>query len=147
MGLRADARAAVVGFLTDYAAGAPGSPNSKMQVYPGRPATLNPPTGFVDNIRSTIAYSGPTLTQQTLTVEAIVLHGLFDSKEAVDQADAYVDGILEYQRTLYHDAGANTTIGLVNTEDEPNYVPDWLPPERQRTYYATRLDFEVYAGG
>ena len=147
MGLRADARAAVVDFLTDYAAGSPGNPNARMQVYPGRPASLNPPSGFVDNIRATNEYTGPTLIQQTLTVEAIVLHGLFDSKEAVDQADAYVDGLLEFQRTLVHEAGANTTIGLVSTEDEPNYVPDWLPPERQRTYYATRLDFEVYAGG
>ena len=147
MGLQADAREAVVDFLTDYAAGAPGNPNSQMQVYPGRPASLFPPTGFIDAIRSTIAYSGPTLIQQTVTVEAIVLHGLFDSKDAADQKDAYVDGLIEYQRDRPHEAGANTTIGLVSTEDLPNFVPDWLPPERQKTYYATRLDFEVYAGG
>jgi hypothetical protein len=149
MGLQADARAAVVAFLTDYAADdpAPGTPNSRMQVYPGRPASLNPPTGFVDAIRSNIEYSGPTLIQQTVTVEAIVLHGLFDSKEAADNKDAFVDGLIEWQRIRYHQSGANTTIGLVGTEDLPNYVPDWMPPERQRTYYATRLDFEVYAGG
>ena len=147
MGLQADARAAVVDFLTDYAAGSPGFPNSKMTVYPGRPVTIAAPHGFVDSVRSTIAYTGPTLIQQTVTVEAIVLHGLFDSKEAADQRDAYVDGLIEWQRTRYHQAGANTIIELRTTEDEPNYVPDWLPPERQKTYYATRLDFEVYAGG
>lgn len=147
MGLQADARYAVVDFLTDYAADGLVTPNSKMQVYPGRPASLNPPAGFVDSIASAIVYSGPTLIQQTVTVEAIVLHGLFDSKDAADQKDAFVDGLIEWQRTRVHEAGANTTIGLVGTEDIPNYVPDWMPPERQRTYYATRLEFEVYAGG
>ncbi len=145
MGLQADARAAVVDFLTDYAAGSPGNPNSKMTVYPGRPVTIVPPHGFVDSVRSAIAYSGPTLIQQTVTVEAIVVHGLFDSKEAATQKDAYVDGLIEYQRTRYHEAGANTTIALVETEDIPNYVPEWIA--KQVTYYATRLDFEVYAGG
>jgi len=33
----------------------------------------------------------------------------------------------------------------VETEDIPNYVPEWIA--KQVTYYATRLDFEVYAGG
>ena len=101
----------------------------------------------VDGIRDAIAYSGPTLIQQTVTVEAVILHGLFDSKDAAEQKDAFIDGLIEYQRTHVHEAGANTTIGLVGTEDDPNFVPDWLPPDRQRTYYATRLDFEVYAGG
>ena len=145
MGLQADARQAVVDFLTDYAAGSPGFPNSKMTVYPGRPVTIAAPHGFVDSVRSTIAYSGPTLIQQTITVEAIVVHGLFDSKEATTQKDAFVDGLIEYQRTRYHEAGANTTIALVETEDIPNYVPEWIA--KQMTYYATRLDFEVYAGG
>jgi hypothetical protein len=148
MGLQADARAAVVEFLEDYAADdpVPGTPNSKMQVYPARPRSINPPTGFVDALRSTLVYTGPTLIQQTITVDAIVVHGIFDSKEAADQKDAYVDGIIEWQRTRYHQAGANTTIGLVETEDLPNYVPEWIE-NPQRTYYATRLEFEVYAGG
>lgn len=102
-------------FLTDYAADdpTPGTPNSKMQVYPARPRSINPPTGFVDSIRATMVYTGPTIIQQTVTVDAIVVHGLFDSKEAADQKDAYVDGILEWQRDRVHEAGANTTIGLV----------------------------------
>ena len=143
MGLQADARQAVVDFLTDYAAGAPGNPNSKMTVYPGRPVTIMPPHGFVDSVRSTLAYTAQRL-QQTVTVEAIVVHGLFDSKEATTQKDAFVDGLIEFQFTRYHEAGANTTIGLVEVEDIPNYVPEWIA--KQVTYYATRLDFEVYAG-
>ena len=145
MGLHADARAAVVDFLTGYAAGAPGNPNSRMTVYPGRPASIAAPHGFIDSLRDAIAYTGPTLIQQTVIVEAIVVHGIFDSKEAVTQSDAFTDGLIEYQRTRYHEAGANTTIALVETEDIPNYVPEWIA--KQVTYYATRLDFEVYAGG
>lgn len=149
MGLQADARAAAVDFLTDYSTDTPGMgpQNSKMQVYPARPRSIFPPTGFVDAIRSTLDYTGPTLIQQTVIVEAIVVHGLFDSKEAADQKDAFVDGLIEWQRTRPHEAGANTTIGLVSTEDLPNFVPDWIAPQEQKTYYATRLDFEVYAGG
>ena len=148
MGFRADARAAVVSFLEDYAADdpTPGIPNSKMTVYPARPSSINPPHGFVDSIRGTIDYTGPIKQQLTYIVDAYVLHGLFDSKVAVDHADAFVDGINEWQRTRYHEAGANTTIGLREVEDIPTFVPDWLDPKLQRTYYATRLSFEVYAG-
>ena len=73
MGFRADARAAVVSFLEDYAADdpTPGIPNSKMQVYPGRPASINPPTGFVDSIRGTIDYTGPIKQQLTYIVDAM----------------------------------------------------------------------------
>lgn len=148
MGLHADARAAVVAFLTDYAAddtGHAGIPNSRMTVYPGRPASIAPPHGFIDSVRDSIAYSGPTLIQQTVIVEAIVVHGIFDSKEATTQTDAFVDGLIEWQRARVHQAGGNTTIALRETEDLPNYVPEWIA--QQRTYYATRLDFEVYAGG
>jgi hypothetical protein len=46
---------------------------------------------------------------------------------------------------LFHEAGANTLLALTEVEDVPVYVPDWLPPDRQRTYYATRIVLEGYA--
>lgn len=127
--------------LTDYAASAA----LKMQVYPGRPRTISPPTGFVDTIRERITYTGPTLRQRVPTVELVVIHGIFDSKDAADQKDAFVDGFLDWVNTRYHQAGPNTLIGATETEDDPNYVPDWLPPEQQRVYYATRLTLEGLA--
>ena len=33
----------------------------------------------------------------------------------------------------------------VSTEDIPAFVPDWLPPEQQRTYYGTQINVEGFA--
>ncbi|HXJ67015.1 MAG TPA: hypothetical protein VNN79_24940 [Actinomycetota bacterium] len=143
MGLQAAMRAASVTFLEDYATDA----SVKMQVYPARPRSINPPTGFVDLIREHIEYLGPTLRQRTPAADVIVVHGIFDSKEAADQKDAFVDGFLDWVNTRYHQAGANTLIAVTDTEDLPNYVPEWMPPERQLVYYATRLTLEGLALG
>jgi len=141
--MQAAIRAASVALLTDYAAFA----GIKLQVYPARPRTIAPPTAFVDVIRETIVYSGPTLMQRTPVCEMVVVHAIFDSKEAADQKDAFVDGFLEWQRTRFHAAGANTLVGVTDTDDLPNYVPEWMPPERQLVYYATRIVLEGLALG
>ena len=132
-------RAAAVSFLTDYAADA----DVKMQIYPGRPASLNPPTGFVDAIRETISYTA--LNQRVPSVDVIVVFGLFDSKEAVNQKDAFVDGLIDWSFDNVHEAHANTLVTITGTEDIPDFVPEWLPPATQRTYYATRITLEGLA--
>lgn len=134
-------RAAAVSFLTDYAAAA----SVQMQVYPGRPRTLMPPTGFVDLIRETVNHD-TALTRREPIIEAIVVHALYDSKSAADQKDAYVDGLIEWAETRYHQAGANTMLGLTAVEDIPDYVPEWLPPAEQKTYYASRITLEGLGG-
>lgn len=140
-------RAAAVELLTDYAAAA----GITLQVYPGRPASLFPPTAFVDKITERIEYPGATTwRQRSPTVEVVVIHGLFDSKEAVAQKDAFVDGFLDWTTDHVHAAGASTTIGLVSVEDEPAWQPDWSPANLKGAlaiYYATRLTLEGYAGG
>jgi hypothetical protein len=141
--MQAAMRAAAVAFLTDYAASA----SVKMQVYPARPRSIAPPTGFVDLIREHIDYVGVTLRQRTPAADVIVVHGIFDSKEAADQKDAFVDGFLDWANTRYHQAGANTLIAVTDTEDLPNYVPEWMPPEKQLVYYATRITLEGLALG
>lgn len=142
-GLQAAVRAAAVELLADYAASA----GIGLQVYPGRPRSLFPPTAFVDRIVETIEYPGVMLQQRTPRCEMVVIHGLFDSKDATEQKDAFVDGLLEWVTANYHAAGANTLVAVVSVEDEPAYVNDWMPPAEQRTYYATRLTLEGYAGG
>jgi hypothetical protein len=134
-------RSASVQLLTSYASSA----GVRLQIYPGRPRSLNPPVAFVDSIRETRVFTGPTLVQRSPTAHIIVLHGLFDSKEAVDQGDAFIDGFLAYCDANYHAAGARTLVGVVSSEDEPNYVPDWLPSEQQHAYYATTIDLEGFA--
>jgi hypothetical protein len=141
-------RAAAVTLLTDYATSA----GLKLQVYPARPRSLFPPTAFVDRMGETVAYPGSvTWRQRSPRVEVVVVHGVFDSAEAVAQKDAFVDGFLDWVTDNVHAAGGNTTVGLVAVEDEPAWAPDWRPANTtngpEPLYYATRLTLEGYAGG
>ena len=115
-----------------------------LQVYPARPRTIVPPSAFVDAIREVITYSGH-LVQRRPTADIIVVHGLFDSKEAADQKDAFVDGFLDWFIDQSHAAGANTLLAIIEAEDIPDYVNAWAPPAEQRTYYATRIGVEGLA--
>lgn len=137
--IRTAMRAAAVACLTDYATSA----SLRLQVYPGRPASINTPTAFVDAISETVNYDG--LNQRVPRAEVLVLHGLFDSKEAVDQGDAFVDGFIDWMFDNVHAAGASTLVAVVATDDDPAYIPDWLRPEVTRTYYATRITLEGLA--
>lgn len=136
-------RAAAVQLLTDYGTAA----GINLQVYPGRPASIFPPTAFVDRISERITPYTITSHQRTPTVTVVVIHGLFDSKDATAQKDAFVDGFLEYVWDRYHQAGANTLLDAVATEDEPNYIPSWLPPVngRPNVYYASVIALEGLA--
>lgn len=129
-------RAAAVDFLESYAQGA----SIKMQVYPARPRSIAPPTGFVDLITETDTYDG--LVNRRVRVEMVVLHGLFDSLEAANQKDAFVDGLIDYSIDHVHDAANNMVVVVTDTDDVPAYVPDWMPPPEQKTYYATRIVLE-----
>jgi len=142
--LQAAVRAATVQLFRDYAASA----GIKLQVYPGRPASIFPPTAFVDVIRETITYPGITLRQRTPIVEAIVIHGKWiDDLEAVTQKDAFMDGFIDYVTTRYHEAGPNTLIAVTATEDLPGFVPDWIggDPTKRSSYFATHILLEGYA--
>lgn len=135
-------RAAAVDLLTGYGAAA----GLKLQVYPARPRSIAAPCAFVDQFSESVVYSGPAQIQRTPRCEVIVLHGLFDGKEAADQGDAFVDGFLDWVTDRVHAAGGNTTIAAIEIEDEPTFVPDWQPVEAQRTYFGTRITLEGYAG-
>jgi hypothetical protein len=132
-------RAAAVAFLTDYAADA----QVRMQVYPARPRSIFPPTGFVDSLSERIEYTA--LNQRQPSAEVIVIHGLFDSKDAAEQRDAFVDGFVDWSLDRIHQAHGNTTIAVTDVDDIPNFVPDWIPPAEQKTYYATRITLEGLA--
>ena len=151
MTLRVDLRAAAVELLTDYVASVMEPP--KMQIYRARPRSVHAPSAFVDTIRSTRVYQGIQLVQETISADVIVLHGPrlpegggFDSGDATDQADRFVDGFAAWVDANVHAIGPNTTIGAMSVEDDPTYVPDWVPPNEQLSYYATRITLEGYAG-
>jgi hypothetical protein len=134
-------RAAAVQMLRDFAADF----GLTLQVYPGRPRSIAPPTAFVDRIREAITFDG--LRQRLVSVEVVVLHALFDSKDAVTQKDAFIDAFIDWASDHYHAAGANTILEPRSVEDDPSYTPEWQPQDVQRTYYASVITLEGFAGG
>lgn len=137
--LRADLRAACITLLDAYATSA----SLKLQTYRSRPNGIVTPMAWVDGISETVDYDG--LRQRTPVARVIVAHRkAVDSGEAADQSDAFVDGFLDWVTDNIHAAGANTTIGLVATDDIPDYVPDWL--SNTEAYYATEITLRGYAG-
>lgn len=142
MGLQADLRAACVTLLSGYAS----TNGLKLQVYPGRPRSIFPPTAFVDSITETTNSIGPTSFQRHPVARIVVLHGEFDSKDTVDRRDAFVDGFIPYVYAAVHQAGANTVIGEVGIDDEPTYVPDWQPDQAQKQYFASVISVEAFGG-
>lgn len=139
--IQAAARAAAAQLLRDYAAYA----GIRLQVYPARPLSVNPPTAFVDRMAERVDAFGPANQQRQPVVSVVVLHGLFDGKDTAAQRDAFVDGFLVWVLDRVHAAGANTTIGVSSVSDDPTFIPDWVEPSAQKTYYATTISLEVLA--
>lgn len=129
-------RAGAVTLLENYAA----SVNRALQVYPARPRSIFPPTAFIDGINETLDYTG--LRQRHPQAEAVVVHGVFDTKEAADQRDAFVDGFIDWVTDHPEASGTGNLIWVPEVQDIPTFVPDWVPPDQQRTYYATRIVLE-----
>jgi hypothetical protein len=134
-------RAALVTSLTAYGAAA----NINLQVYPGRPMTLAPPTVFVDRIDERIDYTAH-LRQRHPTAQVVAVWGTFDSKESVNQRDAFVDAWLDAITDAPHAANAATVVELNQISDEPVFNPDWgNEAQRSTSYYATRFFVEGLA--
>jgi len=119
-----------------------------LQIYPGRPRTLVPPSIWQDRRRDTISFRGArdvNFMGHVLTTELVALHGLFDSAEAVAQRDAFVDAFTSYVRANRDTglAGPNSVLLSMVVDDVPNYVPDWVPERDQLTYFATLITLEV----
>lgn len=139
MSIQASLRAAAVTMLTEYGQSA----GLKLQVYPARPRTIYPPTAFVDTIHENIDWPGINIYQRTVYAEVILIHGLFDSKDAADQKDRFADEFLAWVADNPHAAGANTLTAVVGMQDIPAYTPDWT--EAQASYYATQITLQGYA--
>jgi hypothetical protein len=134
-------RDAAVQMLSDYANAA----DVNLQVYRARPRTLYPPTAFPDRINERVTFTGPELRSRVVSCEVVVIHALFDSGDAVDQGDRFIDGFTEWVLDHKEAADPNTTIGAVLLRDDPNYIPDWQPPAERRSYYATIVTLEGLA--
>lgn len=146
--LQASMRAAAVSLLSAYAT----STGTKLQIYPGRPKSLVPPTAFVDRMTESMEWMRAGWPQRTVRAEVVIVHGLFDSAEAAAQKDDFADGFVYWiADNGFEAAGNNTVTDIPSIDDEPAWTPDWRPANATNgpnpTYYATRLVLEGFAGG
>ncbi len=135
-------RSAAVQMLTDFSQDA----SLKLQIYPGRPLTLNPPAAFIEQMSEDITWS-PGLRQRTIRIAVRIVWGLFDSAEAVAQRDYFIDNFVDWTSDHPHAAGGATVLEPRTIEDDPNFVADWMAPEKQRSLFASTLTLEGFAGG
>jgi len=96
-------------------------------------------------MRETLTEYTITTRQRAPSVEVVVVHGIFDSAEAADQRDEFVDGFLDWVADRFHAFGVNTIMSGISVDDDPNYTPNWMPESQQLTYYATRITLEGFA--
>lgn len=133
---RADVRQASAQMLRDYALFV----DIRLQVYPGRPTTINPPTAFIDQLREVTEYDAQR--ERRVQADILIVHGLFDSKVTAESGDAFVDGFVDWSWDRFHAAGPDTSLAPIATIDDPTFVPEWIPESLQRTYFATRITLE-----
>lgn len=137
--IRAALRAAAVTLLEGYKAA---NDTALTQIYPGRMTSLYPPAAFIEAINEPDINYTAQMVQRTPRAEIRFVHGAFDSEEAVTQQDALVDGFIQYVIDNKHAAGANTLVAIVAVQDEPGWVPEWLP---DKSYYSTVVVLEGLA--
>lgn len=135
-------RRAAVQLLTDFGQAF----DMRLQVYGGRPRTINPPTAYVETTRETIAFDA--MRQRVVQVDVVVLHGLFDSLEAVNQRDAFVDAFIDWTSDRYHAAGGSTVLEPRRTDDDPHFTAEWILDREgvSPVYFATTITLEGFNG-
>lgn len=117
----------------------------QISTFPARPTNIATPHAFVDRVRESITYVGPTNYQRRVLVDLMVLWGMFDSGEAVAQRDRFVDGFLPYVAEHFDAVAPNALISGVSVTDVPVYRPDWLEEGRVESYFGTLITLEGYA--
>ncbi len=136
---RAATRAATVTLLEGYKAA---NDAALKQIYPGRPASIYAPCAFPETIDEPEINYTAQMVQRNPRVTVRIVHGTFDSAEAVAQQDAFLDGFMTYVLANRHAAGSRTLLAVISISDEPGWVPEWLPVDQQRSYYSSLITLE-----
>jgi len=135
--MRAAVRSAAIDLLNGYKDANPGS---LLQTYHARPATISPPSAFVDAIDEPAITWTNAGAQRAPLARIRIVRGTFSSGDVAEANDAVVDGFIDYVRANFHAAGPNTIVVVTAAEDEDGWIPEWIePPSGQaaRAYYST----------
>jgi hypothetical protein len=135
-----------VQLVQDYVTDA--SMDGQVQIYRTIPTSIHPPCFFVERVTEVQQFTGPTQRQRFLVARCLVVWRLFAELErgdAVDQLDAFMDGLSDWVLTHYHEPGNTELISTARLDDDPFYQFN-DPTKGLRTYYAGRIDMEGYTG-
>ena len=59
---------------------------------------------------------------------------VYDTGDAVDQRDRFVDGFYAYVMDNYHAFGGNAECNWIGVADDPSWTPDWIPGDTESKF-------------
>jgi hypothetical protein len=111
------------------------------QLYRARPPQIKAPSVWIDSIvENTDAFTREE-SQRVVRVTLRVVWAKYDTGQAVDQRDRFVDGFYAYVMDNYHAYGANAECNWVGATDDPDWSPDWIPDD-DNSYFLTEITLE-----
>lgn len=112
------------------------------QVYRARPAQIKTPSAFVDRVSEDADAFTKEEYQRVVRVGIRIVWGVYDSGQAVDQRDQFVDGFYGYVADSgYHAFGGNAECVWVGTDDDEDWRPDWIDTDDSK-YFSTLITLE-----
>jgi hypothetical protein len=115
------------------------------QLYRARPAgSPKVPSIYIDRITEGADSFSAEESQRVVVVALRCVWGVYNTGDAVDQRDRFVDGLYGYLMDSGKDAfGANAVIYWRTVTDNPDWTPEWLP--ESDPYYMTEITLEGHA--
>src|SRR5688500_8778951 len=113
---RADVRDGVYGLLTGFETA---NPTLIQHVYRRRPGSFpDKLSGYVGSMPETIAHTGGSLSQRTMTPTVVLVMKLTEpSHEQSDAMDTLVDAFITYSNALPHAVSNQTVVVPTSVED------------------------------
>jgi len=136
--LQTKARAGTVKLVDDYRTAAS---LDLGQLYRARPKQIKAPSIWIDSIvENTDAFTVEE-SQRLVRVTLRNVWRKYDTGDAVDQRDRYVDGFYGHVTDNYHAFGPNTLVSWIGVTDDPDWTPDWIPGDTE-SYFLTEITLE-----
>jgi hypothetical protein len=112
------------------------------QLYRGRPTQIKAPSVWIDSIvENTDAFTVEE-SQRVVRVTLRIVWRVYDTGDAVDQRDRFVDGFYDHVQTSgYHAFGANSECNWIGVTDDPAWTPDWIVGDTE-SYFLTEITLE-----
>lgn len=114
------------------------------QLYRARPLQIKAPSVFIDSITESTSGFTREESQRVVRVTLRVVWRIYDSGDAVDQRDRFVDGFYAWVKDHPDSFGANATCDWVGVSDDPAWSPEWIPSDEE-SYFLTEITLEGFA--